>query len=110
MPQEVAVNEEGEGARPAAGWAGDAGHGMEEIGSIDQSRFSFLENYDSLKGRNAPDRGKGQPRRRRTSGVVTRERGRGPLLLAGRVRIGDRAVYDDAMIEIRFTAALPPGR
>ena len=31
----------------------DAGHGMEEIGTIDQARFSHLENYDSLKGRNA---------------------------------------------------------
>ena len=31
----------------------DAGHGMEDIGSIDQSRFSYLDNYDSLKGRNA---------------------------------------------------------
>ena len=31
----------------------DNGHGMEEIGMIDQSRFSYLENFDSLKGRNA---------------------------------------------------------
>lgn len=31
----------------------DNGHGMEEIGTIDQSRFSYLENFDSLKGRNA---------------------------------------------------------
>ena len=31
----------------------DAGHGMEEIGNIDQSRFSYLDNYESLKGRNA---------------------------------------------------------
>lgn len=31
----------------------DEGYGMEEIGKIDQSRFSYLENYDSLKGRNA---------------------------------------------------------
>lgn len=31
----------------------DNGHGMEEIGTIDQSHFSYLENYDSLKGRNA---------------------------------------------------------
>ena len=31
----------------------DNGHGIEEIGSIDQSRFSYLENFDSLKGRNA---------------------------------------------------------
>lgn len=29
------------------------GHGMEEIGTIDQSHFSYLENFDSLKGRNA---------------------------------------------------------
>ena len=31
----------------------DEGRGMEEIGEIDQSRFSYLENFDSLKGRNA---------------------------------------------------------
>jgi glyoxylase-like metal-dependent hydrolase (beta-lactamase superfamily II) len=31
----------------------DEGRGMEEIGSIDQSRFSYLENYEALKGRNA---------------------------------------------------------
>jgi glyoxylase-like metal-dependent hydrolase (beta-lactamase superfamily II) len=31
----------------------DEGYGMEEIGKLDQSRFSHLENYDSLKGRNA---------------------------------------------------------
>ena len=31
----------------------DAGHGIEDIAKIDQSRFSYLENYDSLKGRNA---------------------------------------------------------
>ena len=31
----------------------DEGHGMEEIGKIDQSRFSYLDNFDSLKGRNA---------------------------------------------------------
>lgn len=31
----------------------DDGHGMEDIGKIDQSRFSYLVNYDSLKGRNA---------------------------------------------------------
>jgi glyoxylase-like metal-dependent hydrolase (beta-lactamase superfamily II) len=31
----------------------EEGHGMEEIGMIDQTRFSRLENYDSLKGRNA---------------------------------------------------------
>ncbi len=29
------------------------GQGMEDIGGIDQSRFSYLDNYDSLKGRNA---------------------------------------------------------
>jgi len=31
----------------------DEGQGMEAIGSIDQSRFSYLQNYESLKGRNA---------------------------------------------------------
>lgn len=31
----------------------DDGHGMEEVGKIDQSRFSYLDNFDSLKGRNA---------------------------------------------------------
>ncbi|MEA3290848.1 MAG: MBL fold metallo-hydrolase [Pseudomonadota bacterium] len=31
----------------------DAGSGVEEIGNIDQSRFSYLQNFDSLKGRNA---------------------------------------------------------
>ena len=31
----------------------DEGHGMEEVGRIDQSRFSYLDNYDALKGRNA---------------------------------------------------------
>ena len=31
----------------------DEGHGMEEIGKVDQSRFSYLDNFDSLKGRNA---------------------------------------------------------
>lgn len=31
----------------------DQGHSMEEIGKLDQSRFSYLENYDALKGRNA---------------------------------------------------------
>lgn len=31
----------------------DEGHGMEDIGKIDQSRFSYLDNFDSLKGRNA---------------------------------------------------------
>jgi glyoxylase-like metal-dependent hydrolase (beta-lactamase superfamily II) len=31
----------------------DEGRGMEDVGSIDQSRFNYLDNYDSLKGRNA---------------------------------------------------------
>lgn len=31
----------------------DEGNGMEAIGDIDQSRFSYLDNYDALKGRNA---------------------------------------------------------
>jgi hypothetical protein len=31
----------------------DEGHGMEDIGKIDQSDFSYLSNFDSLKGRNA---------------------------------------------------------
>lgn len=31
----------------------DEGHGMEDTGKIDQSRFSYLGNFDSLKGRNA---------------------------------------------------------
>ncbi len=31
----------------------DEGNGMEEIGTIDQSRFAYLENSDSLSGRNA---------------------------------------------------------
>lgn len=30
-----------------------SGGGIEDIGKLDQSRFSFLENYDMLKGRNA---------------------------------------------------------
>lgn len=29
------------------------GKGIEEVGTIEQSRFSYLENYDTLKGRNA---------------------------------------------------------
>ena len=29
------------------------GHGIEEISKIDQSRFSDLQNFQSLKGRNA---------------------------------------------------------
>ncbi|ODB83625.1 hypothetical protein A3193_12085 [Candidatus Thiodiazotropha endoloripes] len=31
----------------------DEGNSLEDIGKIDQSRFSYLENFDSLKGRNA---------------------------------------------------------
>lgn len=31
----------------------DEGNGMEDISKIDQSRFSYLDNYESLKGRNA---------------------------------------------------------
>ena len=31
----------------------EAGNGIEEIGKLDQSRFSYLKNYDALKGRNA---------------------------------------------------------
>jgi len=31
----------------------ERGGGIEEIGSIDQSQFSYLANYDELKGRNA---------------------------------------------------------
>ncbi len=31
----------------------DEGGGIAEVGSIDQSRFSYLANYDELKGRNA---------------------------------------------------------
>lgn len=31
----------------------DSGGGIEDIGKLDQSRFSFLENYEILKGRNA---------------------------------------------------------
>jgi glyoxylase-like metal-dependent hydrolase (beta-lactamase superfamily II) len=31
----------------------DEGGGMEDIGKIDQSRFSYLNNYESLRGRNA---------------------------------------------------------
>ncbi|MCG7997462.1 MAG: MBL fold metallo-hydrolase [Candidatus Thiodiazotropha taylori] len=31
----------------------DQGNSLEDIGKIDQSRFSYLKNYDSLKGRNA---------------------------------------------------------
>ena len=31
----------------------DAGRGIEDIGKLDQSKFSFLLNYENLKGRNA---------------------------------------------------------
>ena len=31
----------------------EAGGGIEDIGKLDQSRFSFLLNYENLKGRNA---------------------------------------------------------
>lgn len=31
----------------------DQGKGIEEIGQLDQSRFSYLENYEALRGRNA---------------------------------------------------------
>jgi glyoxylase-like metal-dependent hydrolase (beta-lactamase superfamily II) len=31
----------------------EEGHGMEEIGKIDQSSFAYLENFESLNGRNA---------------------------------------------------------
>jgi glyoxylase-like metal-dependent hydrolase (beta-lactamase superfamily II) len=31
----------------------DGGGGIEDVGAIDQSRFSYLANYDALKGRNA---------------------------------------------------------
>ncbi len=31
----------------------EAGGGIEDIGKLDQSRFSYLENYETLKGRNA---------------------------------------------------------
>lgn len=31
----------------------EAGYGIEEIGKIDQSQFSYLQNFDTLKGRNA---------------------------------------------------------
>jgi glyoxylase-like metal-dependent hydrolase (beta-lactamase superfamily II) len=39
--------------RQAVGELLDEGLGMESVGQIDQSRFSYLENYDMLKGRNA---------------------------------------------------------
>ena len=38
--------------RAVAGFI-DAGGGIEAIGDIDQSPFSYLENYEALKGRNA---------------------------------------------------------
>jgi glyoxylase-like metal-dependent hydrolase (beta-lactamase superfamily II) len=31
----------------------EAGGGIEDIGTLDQARFSYLENYETLKGRNA---------------------------------------------------------
>ena len=31
----------------------EAGRGIEDIGKLDQSKFSFLLNYENLKGRNA---------------------------------------------------------
>ncbi|MCP4287497.1 MAG: MBL fold metallo-hydrolase [Gammaproteobacteria bacterium] len=31
----------------------EQGNGIEDVGKIDQSRFSYLENYETLKGRNA---------------------------------------------------------
>ena len=31
----------------------DAGRGIEDVGSLDQSEFSYLADYDELKGRNA---------------------------------------------------------
>jgi len=31
----------------------DEGQGMEDIRAIDQSRFAYLKNFDSLSGRNA---------------------------------------------------------
>jgi len=31
----------------------DNGGGIENIGKLDQSSFSFLQNYEGLKGRNA---------------------------------------------------------
>ncbi|MCP3871167.1 MAG: MBL fold metallo-hydrolase [Gammaproteobacteria bacterium] len=31
----------------------EQGNGIEDIGTLDQSRFGYLENYDTLKGRNA---------------------------------------------------------
>jgi hypothetical protein len=31
----------------------DQGGGIEEAGTVDQSRFSYLANYEVLKGRNA---------------------------------------------------------
>jgi len=31
----------------------DRGNGIEDVGKIDQSHYSYLDNFDSLKGRNA---------------------------------------------------------
>ena len=31
----------------------ESGGGIEDIGKLDQSKFSFLLNYETLKGRNA---------------------------------------------------------
>ena len=31
----------------------EGGGGIEKVGNIDQSRFSYLSNYEELKGRNA---------------------------------------------------------
>lgn len=39
--------------RDAVGAFMDAGGGIEDVGTLDQSRYSYLENYDTLKGRNA---------------------------------------------------------
>lgn len=39
--------------RKAVQYLINEGRGMEDVGTIDQSRFSYLDNYDVLKGRNA---------------------------------------------------------
>jgi glyoxylase-like metal-dependent hydrolase (beta-lactamase superfamily II) len=39
--------------RQAVGDLIEGGGGIEDVGSIDQSRFGYLANYDALKGRNA---------------------------------------------------------
>ena len=31
----------------------DSGIGIEKVGLLDQSQYSYLKNYDTLKGRNA---------------------------------------------------------